>query len=293
MEEFKMIQNVIVGGNGVNQVTFANDKPFSLLCGPCQLENRDHTLKTAETINDICQKLGIGFVYKSSFDKANRTSLNSTRGVGLEEGCRILSDVRSMLGIPVVTDIHEISQVDAVAEVVDILQIPAFLCRQTDLILKAAATGKTLNIKKGQFMAPWDMENVAAKAASTNNKNIMLCDRGTTFGYGNLVSDMRGLPIMAQTGFPVIFDATHSVQMPGGNGSTSGGKREFVEPLARAAAAVGVAGFFLEAHEEPSRAPSDGPNMVPLDQLEGLLRNLQAIDNVAKETAYMAIKSDQ
>lgn len=287
-----MVHNVIIGGDDVKKVEFSNEKSFSLLCGPCQLENRDHTLRTAEAINNICEKLGIGFVYKSSFDKANRTSLNSTRGVGIEEGCRILSDVRSILGIPVVTDIHEISQVDAVAEVADILQIPAFLCRQTDLILKAAATGRVLNIKKGQFLAPWDMENVAAKAASTGSNKIMLCDRGTSFGYGNLVSDMRGLPIMAKTGYPVIFDATHSVQMPGGNGATSGGKREFVEPLARAAAAVGVAGFFLEAHEEPNRAPSDGPNMVPLDQLEGLLRNLQAIDNVAKETAYMNIMSD-
>lgn len=286
-----MTQVVNVTGKGVKDVVFANDKPFSLLCGPCQIENLDHTLKTAERINEICEKLGIGFVYKSSFDKANRTSLNSTRGVGLEEGCRILEEVRKQIGVPVVTDIHEISQVDAVAEAVDVLQIPAFLCRQTDLVVKAAATGKTVNIKKGQFLAPWDMENVAAKAASTNNKNIMLCDRGTSFGYGNLVSDMRGLPIMAKTGYPVIFDATHSVQMPGGNGATSGGKREFVEPLARAAAAVGVAGFFMEAHEDPNNAPSDGPNMVALDQLEGLLANLKRIDEVAKANPYMNITS--
>lgn len=278
--------------SGNKDVLFANDKPFSLLCGPCQLENRDHTLQTAERLRDICDRLGIGFVFKSSFDKANRTSIASTRGVGIDEGCEILTEVRKEIGVPVITDIHEISQVDQVAEAVDILQIPAFLCRQTDLVVKAAATGRALNIKKGQFLAPWDMENVAKKAASTNNKNIMLCERGASFGYGNLVSDMRSLPIMAKTGYPVIFDATHSVQMPGGNGATSGGKREFVEPLARAAAAVGVAGFFMEAHEEPNRAPSDGPNMVPMDQLEGLLKNLKAIDQIAKEHAYRPITSD-
>ncbi|MEC8067310.1 MAG: 3-deoxy-8-phosphooctulonate synthase [Pseudomonadota bacterium] len=288
-----MTQDVRITGKGIQKdVVFANNKPFSLLCGPCQIEGRDHTLKTAKKLQEICDKLGIGFVYKSSFDKANRTSLNAQRGVGLDEGCKILEEVRQEFGVPVITDIHEISQVDAVAQAVDILQIPAFLCRQTDLVVKAAATGRALNIKKGQFLAPWDMENVAKKAASTNNKNIMLCERGASFGYGNLVSDMRSLPIMAKTGFPVIFDATHSVQMPGGNGTSSGGKREFVEPLARAAAAVGVAGFFMEAHENPSAAPSDGPNMIPLDQLEGLLRNLKAIDDVAKENAYMNIISD-
>ena len=288
-----MTQDVRITGKGIQKdVVFANNKPFSLLCGPCQIEGRDHTLKTAKKLQEICDKLGIGFVYKSSFDKANRTSLNAQRGVGLDEGCKILEEVRQEFGVPVITDIHEISQVDAVAQAVDILQIPAFLCRQTDLVVKAAATGHALNIKKGQFLAPWDMENVAKKAASTNNKNIMLCERGASFGYGNLVSDMRSLPIMAKTGFPVIFDATHSVQMPGGNGTSSGGKREFVEPLARAAAAVGVAGFFMEAHENPSAAPSDGPNMIPLDQLEGLLRNLKAIDDVAKENAYMNIISD-
>ncbi|MAF30898.1 MAG: 3-deoxy-8-phosphooctulonate synthase [Magnetococcales bacterium] len=290
---FKLTQDVRITGKGIQKdVVFANNKPFSLLCGPCQIEGRDHTLKTAKKLQEICDKLGIGFVYKSSFDKANRTSLNAQRGVGLDEGCKILEEVRQEFGVPVITDIHEISQVDAVAQAVDILQIPAFLCRQTDLVVKAAATGRALNIKKGQFLAPWDMENVAKKAASTNNKNIMLCERGASFGYGNLVSDMRSLPIMAKTGFPVIFDATHSVQMPGGNGTSSGGKREFVEPLARAAAAVGVAGFFMEAHENPSAAPSDGPNMIPLDQLEGLLRNLKAIDDVAKENAYMNIISD-
>tara|TARA_Y100000296_G_scaffold11308_1_gene13076 strand:- start:46338 stop:47204 length:867 start_codon:yes stop_codon:yes gene_type:complete len=288
-----LTQDVRITGKGIQKdVVFANNKPFSLLCGPCQIEGRDHTLKTAKKLQEICDKLGIGFVYKSSFDKANRTSLNAQRGVGLDEGCKILEEVRQEFGVPVITDIHEISQVDAVAQAVDILQIPAFLCRQTDLVVKAAATGRALNIKKGQFLAPWDMENVAKKAASTNNKNIMLCERGASFGYGNLVSDMRSLPIMAKTGFPVIFDATHSVQMPGGNGTSSGGKREFVEPLARAAAAVGVAGFFMEAHENPSAAPSDGPNMIPLDQLEGLLRNLKAIDDVAKENAYMNIISD-
>ena len=287
-----MTQEVIIKGQGIQEVVFANNKPFSLLCGPCQIESREHTLQTAKRLKEICDKLNIGLVYKSSFDKANRTSLNAQRGVGIQEGCEILAEVRQEIGVPVITDIHEISQVDAVAEAVDILQIPAFLCRQTDLVVKAAATGRALNIKKGQFLAPWDMENVAKKAASTNNNNIMLCERGASFGYGNLVSDMRSLPIMAKTGYPVIFDATHSVQMPGGHGTSSGGKREFVEPLARAAAAVGVAGFFMEAHENPSQAPSDGPNMIPLDQLEGLLRNIKAIDEVAKENAYMNIVSD-
>ena len=287
-----MSHNIILGGNGAQEVEFANNKAFSLLCGPCQIEDREHTMRTAETLQKICEKLNIGFVYKSSFDKANRTSLSGRRGVGLEEGMKILAEVRKNLGVPVITDIHEISQVEPVAEVVDIMQIPAFLCRQTDLILKAAETGKVLNIKKGQFMAPWDMTNVLNKATSTGNKNIMLCERGATFGYGNLITDMRGLRIMAETGAPVIFDATHSVQMPGGNGTSSGGKREFVEPLARAAAAVGVAGFFMEAHEEPSRAPSDGPNMIPLDQMEGLLSNLKRFDEIAKENAYLDIKSD-
>jgi 2-dehydro-3-deoxyphosphooctonate aldolase (KDO 8-P synthase) len=287
-----VVHQVKITGKDIQEVVFANDKPISLICGPCQIEGREHTLQTARKIKEICDKLNIGLVYKSSFDKANRTSLNAQRGVGIAEGCEILAEVRQEMGIPVITDIHEISQVDEVAEAVDILQIPAFLCRQTDLVVKAAATGKALNIKKGQFLSPWDMENVANKAASTNNRNIMLCERGSSFGYGNLVSDMRSLPIMAQTGYPVIFDATHSVQMPGAQGGSSGGKREFVEPLARAAAAVGVAGFFMEAHENPSSAPSDGPNMIPLDQLEGLLQNLKMIDQISKENAYMNIISD-
>ena len=287
-----MTHTVKVGGNGVKEVIFAQDKPFSLLCGPCQIENLDHTLMMAENLNKICEKLGIGFVYKSSFDKANRTSIHSTRGVGLEEGMRILQEVKKQIGVPVVTDIHDTNQVDAVAEVADILQIPAFLCRQTDLVVAAAKTGRVLNIKKGQFLAPWDMKNVMQKAVEVGNNDIMLCERGASFGYGNLVSDFRGLRIMAETGQPIIFDATHSVQMPGGNGATSGGKREFVEPLARAAAAVGVAGFFMESHEHPSTAPSDGPNMIPLDQMEGLLITLKKFDDVAKENAYKNIVSD-
>jgi 2-dehydro-3-deoxyphosphooctonate aldolase (KDO 8-P synthase) len=287
-----MMRNVIIGGGDVKEVSFSNDSAFSLLCGPCQIEDLDHTLRTAEALNAICEKLGIDFVYKSSYDKANRTSINSTRGVGLQEGLRILEEVRKQIGVPVITDIHEVSQVEAVGQAVDMLQIPAFLCRQTDLVVAAAKTGKALNIKKGQFMAPWDMDNVLQKALDSGNDKILLCDRGTMFGYGNLVSDMRGLRIMAETEFPVVFDATHSVQMPSANGATSGGKREFVEPLARAAAAVGVSTFFMEAHEEPSRAPSDGPNMIPLDKMEGLLATLQAIDKVAKENAYQAVKSD-
>lgn len=287
-----MTQNVIIGGNDVAKVEFSNDKKFALLCGPCQLEDRDHTLKTAAFLKELCDKLDIDFVYKSSFDKANRSSINTTRGVGLDKGMEILAEVRREIGVPVVTDIHEISQVDAVAEVVDVLQIPAFLCRQTDLVVKAAQTGKVLNIKKGQFMAPWDMGNVLDKAKSTGNNNVMLCERGSTFGYGNLITDMRGLRVMGETGAPVIFDATHSVQMPGAKGGSSGGKREFVEPLARAAAAVGVAGFFMEAHEEPSRAPSDGPNMIPLDKMEGVLRTLKMFDEIAKENAYQEIESD-
>ncbi|MBI1362872.1 MAG: 3-deoxy-8-phosphooctulonate synthase [Proteobacteria bacterium] len=283
------MHQVKIGGNGVAEVVFANDKPISLLCGPCAIEGRDKTLRAAENIKSICEKLGIGVVFKSSFDKANRSSNTTGRGMGMDEGLKILAEVRKEFGMPVLTDIHESAQAEPVGQVVDVLQIPAFLCRQTDLLLAAAATGKAINVKKGQFLAPQDMTNVVEKITATNNKNLMLCERGTTFGYGNLVSDMRGLRIMAETTYPVIFDATHSVQMPGGQGKSSGGKREFVEPLARAAIAVGVAGVFIEAHENPAEAISDGPNQVPMSHLEGLLTSLKRLDDISKELAYQAM----
>lgn len=284
-----MIRTVTVGSGKVSKVTIANDKPFALICGPCAIESRDMALATARDIRTISEKVGVPVIYKSSFDKANRTSLKGERGIGMDEGLKILSEVRSEIGLPVLTDIHEIDQVEPVAEVVDVLQIPAFLCRQTDLVLAAAASGKPLNIKKGQFLAPWDMQNIVDKVTSTNNHNLLLCERGASFGYNNLVSDMRSLRIMAQTGYPVVMDATHSVQMPGGQGTSSGGKREFVEPLARAAVAIGVAAVFIESHPKPETAPSDGPNMVPMGQLEGLLRTLKVLDGIAKATPYQAI----
>ncbi|TLP49053.1 3-deoxy-8-phosphooctulonate synthase [Cohaesibacter sp. CAU 1516] len=263
-------------------VQFGNHLPLSVLAGPCQMESREHALEMAAALKEISDNLNIGIVYKSSFDKANRTSLNSQRGIGLEKALPIFAEIKEKYGLPVVTDIHEADQCQAVAEVVDILQIPAFLCRQTDLLVSAAKTGAVINVKKGQFLAPWDMRNVTAKIVDSGNANVMLTDRGTSFGYNTLVTDMRGLPIMAETGAPVIFDATHSVQQPGGQGSTSGGQREFVPVLARAAVAVGVAGLFIETHEDPDRAPSDGPNMVPIKELEGLLRQLQQFDALAK-----------
>jgi 2-dehydro-3-deoxyphosphooctonate aldolase (KDO 8-P synthase) len=284
-----MQHQVKIGGGKIAEVTFANDKPISLICGPCAIEGRDKTMRAAESIKTICEKLGIGVIFKSSFDKANRSSNTTGRGIGMDEGLNILAEIRSTFGMPVLTDIHESQQAEAVGQVVDVLQIPAFLCRQTDLLLAAAATGKAINVKKGQFLAPQDMANVVEKITATNNMNLMLCERGTTFGYGNLVSDMRGLRIMAETGFPVIFDATHSVQMPGGNGKSSGGKREFVEPLARAAIAVGVGGVFIEAHENPAEAISDGPNQVPMSHLEGLLTSLKRLDDVSKDLAYQAM----
>ncbi len=270
-------KSVSVGG-----VTFANDSPFSLIAGPCAIESRDHALETAQALVELTGRLGIGFVYKSSYDKANRTSAEAPRGIGMEEGLTILSDVRERFGCPVLTDVHTAEQCAQVAQAVDILQIPAFLCRQTDLLLAAGETGKTINIKKGQFLAPWDMPNVAAKVASTGNENILLCERGTSFGYNTLVSDLRSLPTMAATGYPVIFDATHSVQQPGGRGGSSGGQREFVPVLARAALAIGVAGIFMETHEDPDSAPSDGPNMVPLKDMPAVLETLVALDKVAK-----------
>ncbi|WP_316862568.1 3-deoxy-8-phosphooctulonate synthase [uncultured Cohaesibacter sp.] len=263
-------------------VTFGNHLPLSIMAGPCQMESRDHAMEMAAALKAISDKLKIGIVYKSSFDKANRTSLSSSRGIGIEKALPIFAEIKETYGLPVVTDIHDADQCAAVAEVVDILQIPAFLCRQTDLLIAAAKTGAVINVKKGQFLAPWDMKNVAAKIIDSGNPNVMLTERGASFGYNTLVSDMRGLPIMAQTGAPVIFDATHSVQQPGGQGSTSGGQREFVSVLARAAVAVGVAGVFLETHQDPDNAPCDGPNMIHLHDLEGLLAQLQRFDEIAK-----------
>ena len=266
----------------IGTVAFANDRPFSLIAGPCQLESRQHALEISQALVEITGKLGIGLVYKSSFDKANRTSISGTRGVGMAKGLEILAEIRELRGCPVLTDIHEISQCDPVAEVVDVLQIPAFLCRLTDLLVAAARTGKTVNVKKGQFLAPWDMVNVVKKLSSSGNDNILVCERGASFGYNTLVSDMRSLPIMSKMGYPVIFDATHSVQQPGGLGGASGGQREFVPVLARAALAIGVAGLFLEVHEDPDRAPSDGPNMISLKDLYNLLETLVEFDKLAK-----------
>ena len=260
----------------------SNDLPFILLAGPCAIESLGHAQDMCGALKALTSRLDIPFVYKSSFDKANRTSIKSFRGVGIDKGLEILQAVRSEFNVPVVTDVHLPEQCADVGEVVDILQIPAFLCRQTDLLLAAAATSRIVNVKKGQFLAPWDMGNVAAKLAESGNDNIMLCERGTSFGYNTLVSDMRSLPTMATTGYPVIYDATHSVQQPGGQGATSGGDRTMVPVLARAAVAVGVAGLFMETHQDPENAPSDGPNMVPLDQMEDVLAQLKQIDELTK-----------
>jgi len=267
----------------IGDLTIGNDLPYALIAGPCQIESRDHALETASALREICVARGLGLIYKSSFDKANRTSLRSARGLGLAKGIEVLAEVRERFGCPVLTDIHESQQCKPVAEAVDVLQIPAFLCRQTDLLLAAAATGAAINVKKGQFLAPWDMDNVAAKLEQGGAQRVLLCDRGTSFGYNTLVSDFRGLPQMARTGWPVVFDATHSVQQPGGQGGTSGGQREFVPVLARAAVAVGVAAVFIETHEDPDRAPSDGPNMVPLAELPALLDVLGRFDRLAKQ----------
>ena len=266
----------------IGNLEVANDLPFALIAGPCQLESLDHARMLAEKIAEACAATGTGFVFKGSYDKANRSSLGGKRGIGAEAGLTILSKIREEFGCPVITDVHETHHCAMAAEFVDILQIPAFLCRQTDLLLAAGETGKAINVKKGQFLAPWDMKNVAAKIESTGNTNIMLCERGTSFGYNTLVSDFRGLPTMAETGYPVVFDATHSVQQPGGNGNSSGGDRRMVPPLARAAVAVGCAALFIETHEDPDNAPSDGPNMVPIEQLQGLLAQLRALDTVKK-----------
>ena len=262
--------------------TFGNKLPFSLIAGPCQLESRDHAFEIAGKLKEMTSALGIGFVYKTSFDKANRTSLGARRGVGLEGALPIFADLRKQLRVPVLTDVHSEAQCALVAEAVDVLQIPAFLCRQTDLLVAAAATGRVINVKKGQFLAPWDMRNVVAKITGSGNANVLVTERGASFGYNTLVSDMRSLPIMAEMGAPVIFDATHSVQQPGGQGGSTGGERRFVETLSRAAVAVGVAGVFIETHQDPDHAPSDGPNMVPLKDLPSLLERLIALDRVAK-----------
>jgi 2-dehydro-3-deoxyphosphooctonate aldolase (KDO 8-P synthase) len=275
----------------VGQVRFGNNLPISIIAGPCQLESRAHALEVANALKEIAGRLRIGVVYKTSFDKANRTSVSAPRGIGLAQALPIFAEIRSSVGLPVLTDVHEAAQCAEVAQAVDVLQIPAFLSRQTDLLLAAAATGKVINVKKGQFLAPWDMANVVAKVAGAGNPNVLVTERGVSFGYNTLVSDMRALPILARTtGAPVIFDATHSVQQPGGKGTSSGGEREFVPVLARAAVAVGVAGVFIETHPDPDQAPSDGPNMVPLREFEDLLRTLLAFDAIAKSPSNNAAR---
>ncbi|MER2536219.1 MAG: 3-deoxy-8-phosphooctulonate synthase [Rhizobiaceae bacterium] len=266
----------------VGNVVFSNRAPLALIAGPCQLESRQHAFDMAGALKELTEKLGIGFVYKTSYDKANRTSLKGTRGAGLDAALPVFADLRAELGVSILTDVHTEEQCAVVAEVVDVLQIPAFLSRQTDLLVAAAATGRVVNVKKGQFLAPWDMKNVVAKVTESGNGNVLVTERGASFGYNTLVSDMRALPIMAEIGAPVIFDATHSVQQPGGQGGSSGGERRFVETLSRAAVAVGVAGVFIETHEDPDNAPSDGPNMVPLKDMPALLERLIAFDRLAK-----------
>lgn len=277
-----LIENPITLGD----IHIHNDLPFVLIAGPCQMESRDHAFMMAEKLKHISVSLNIPVIYKSSFDKANRTSGTAARGIGLDKAMQIFTEIKQQFDMPILTDIHDVSHCNAVKDVVDILQIPAFLCRQTDLVVAAAQTGKVLNIKKGQFLAPWDMKNVIQKAVTAGNRQVMACERGASFGYNTLVSDMRSLPIMKQECGPVIFDATHSVQQPGGQGASSGGQREFVETLARAAFAIGVAGVFIETHQDPDNAPSDGANMIQIDQLPALLKRLQAIDNLVKEKNF-------
>ncbi len=266
----------------VGSVEIGNDKPMTLIAGPCAMEGRQHALDMAGALKEITHRLGIGFFYKTSFDKANRTSAQSPRGVGLQEALPIFQAIKDQIGVPVLTDVHTEQHCADVSRVVDVLQIPAFLCRQTDLLVAAAATGAVINIKKGQFLAPWDMKNVVAKVVGAGNRNVLVTERGASFGYNTLIADMRSLPILAQMGCPVVFDASHSVQQPGGLGSTSGGQREFVPVMARAAVAVGVAAIFMETHEDPDKAPSDGPNMVPLSEMEPLLERLVALDRITK-----------
>ena len=269
----------------IQEIEISNTKPFALIAGPCQLESRDHAFEVASELTSITSRLGIGLIFKTSFDKANRTSLSGKRGLGLEASLPVFLEIREKLGLPVLTDVHEPAHCAPVAEAVDVLQIPAFLCRQTDLLLAAAATGRAVNVKKGQFLAPWDMTNVVGKLEQAGCHDILLTDRGTSFGYNTLVSDFRSLPIMAETGYPIIFDATHSVQQPGGLGGASGGERRFVPVLAKAAMAVGVGALFIETHPDPDNAPSDGPNMIPLGQMENLLRELMAYDRITKGLA--------
>ena len=271
----------------IGNITTGNDLPLTIIAGPCQLETLDHALMIGETMAKACADAGAGYVFKASFDKANRTSLKGKRGVGMEEGLRMLEEVRARIGAPVLTDIHDIEQARAAGAVVDVIQIPAFLSRQTDLLLAAGESGAVVNIKKGQFLAPWDMPNVAEKVASTGNDKILLTERGASFGYNTLVTDMRSLPIMARTGYPVIMDATHSVQQPGGQGGSSGGQREFAPVMARAAVALGVAGVFIETHQDPDNAPSDGPNMIRLDQMPALVASLMRFDALAKSDPVM------
>jgi 2-dehydro-3-deoxyphosphooctonate aldolase (KDO 8-P synthase) len=278
-EAMKPVPSAVVAAG---KARFGNDLPLALIAGPCLLESRAHALETALALEEIAARLKLGLVYKSSFDKANRTSAGSARGLGLKQALPIFAEIKARTGLAVTTDVHEAGHCAAVAEAVDVLQIPAFLCRQTDLLVAAARTGKPVNVKKGQFLAPWDMKNVVAKVLGAGNPNVLLTERGVSFGYNTLVSDMRALPILAETGAPVIFDATHSVQQPGGQGASSGGERRFVPVLTRAAVAVGVAGLFIETHQDPDRAPSDGPNMLPLASLEPLLRELIEIDRLAK-----------
>jgi 2-dehydro-3-deoxyphosphooctonate aldolase (KDO 8-P synthase) len=267
----------------VGDIQIGNRRPFVLIAGPCQIESRSHALEMAHALREISCRTFVPVIYKSSYDKANRTSASAARGIGIDSGLEILSDVREATGLPVLTDVHTAEQAVRAAQAVDVLQIPAFLCRQTDLLLAAGETGRAINVKKGQFLAPWDMVNVAAKIAATGNRNILLCERGVSFGYNTLVSDMRSLPIMARTGYPVVFDATHSVQQPGGQGTSSGGQREFAPVLARAALAVGVAAVFIETHADPDHAPSDGPNMIPLREMEALITRLSAFDRLSKQ----------
>ena len=272
-----VVKHVRIGG-----VTVGADRPLTVIAGPCQLESLDHALMIGARMAGICAENGLGYIFKASYDKANRTSLGAQRGLGIAAGLDVLAEVRARIGAPVLTDVHAADQCARVAQAVDVLQIPAFLCRQTDLLLAAGETGRAINVKKGQFLAPWDMANVAAKIASTGNQNILLCERGASFGYNTLVSDMRSLPIMARTGYPVVFDATHSVQQPGGLGGASGGQREFAPVLARGAVAIGLSAVFIEIHEAPDGAPSDGPNMIPLDQMAALVATLAAFDRLAK-----------
>jgi 2-dehydro-3-deoxyphosphooctonate aldolase (KDO 8-P synthase) len=270
----------------IGNINIGNDLPLNIIAGPCQLESSEHSLMIAKSMADACAQVGAGYIFKGSFDKANRTSISGKRGVGLAEGLKIMEKVKASVGCPVLTDVHDASQCSEVASIVDILQIPAFLCRQTDLLIAAAKTSAAINVKKGQFLAPWEMPNVAEKLASTGNKRIMLCERGTSFGYNTLVTDMRGIPEMLKTGYPIIMDATHSVQQPGGQGNSSGGQREFAPLMARLATSIGVAGVFIETHENPDKAPSDGPNMIKLEKMPSILKTLMKFDQLAKQNPF-------